>query len=440
MQDTLRRHDLDWVRIGAFALLIAYHTGMYYVTWDWHVKSPFADSTIEPFMLLTSPWRLSLLFFVSGAATAFILRRRPAGFIGSRSLRLLVPLVFGMVVIVAPQTYYEVVEKGIFSDGYLAFWSRYLWADPTFCVGAKCITVPTWNHLWFVAYLWVYSTLLWGVFKLAPRAVDAASSRLARWCSGAGVLLLPIAVLALIRIAMVARFPSTHALRGDWYNHALYASVFAFGFLLAHHDAVWESLRRLRWISLGLAAASYAFIVWYFYGPPSQTMVSDALRNFQRVVYAIDQWASIAAVLGFARQWSPGDSAARRYLTEAVFPFYIVHQTAIVVMAHHLKPIGLAPAVEGPLLIAATFAVCFASFELVRRVAWARPLFGLAPKRGTASTMNDPAYAFSAADSRTSASSNSASPSTPNPSRNTRALSPNQRPSPTRTPSRGSAS
>ena len=64
-----RRYDLDWLRIGAFALLILYHVGMYYVTWDWHVKSPDAGAALEPLMLLTSPWRLSLLFLISGAAT-----------------------------------------------------------------------------------------------------------------------------------------------------------------------------------------------------------------------------------------------------------------------------------------------------------------------------------------------------------------------------------
>ncbi len=55
-----RRYDLDWVRIGAFMLLIFYHVGMYYVSWDWHVKSVHASHTIEPLMLLTNPWRLSL--------------------------------------------------------------------------------------------------------------------------------------------------------------------------------------------------------------------------------------------------------------------------------------------------------------------------------------------------------------------------------------------
>ena len=51
---------LDWVRIGAFGLLVLYHTGMYYVSWDWHVKSPFAGTASEPWMRLLSPWRLYL--------------------------------------------------------------------------------------------------------------------------------------------------------------------------------------------------------------------------------------------------------------------------------------------------------------------------------------------------------------------------------------------
>src|SRR3546814_4589302 len=82
-----RRHDLDWIRVCAFGLLILYHVGMYYVSWDWHVKSPGAGPTIEPLMLLTAPWRLSLLFLVSGAATAFLIGKSASGFLGARSDR-----------------------------------------------------------------------------------------------------------------------------------------------------------------------------------------------------------------------------------------------------------------------------------------------------------------------------------------------------------------
>src|SRR3974390_3312121 len=98
-----RRYDLDWVRIGAFTLLIFYHVGMYYTTWDWHVKSPHASAAIEPLMLMLAPWRLSLLFLVSGVATGYLLARQGARrFLGQRSIRLLVPLAFGIAVVVPP--------------------------------------------------------------------------------------------------------------------------------------------------------------------------------------------------------------------------------------------------------------------------------------------------------------------------------------------------
>ncbi len=375
-----RRHDLDWVRIAAFGLLILYHVGMYYVSWDWHVKSPAASSAIEPLMMLSSPWRLALLFLVSGAATGMLLARRPAGFAAARSRRLLIPLAFGMLVVVVPQPYYEVVEKLGYDEGFIAFYGRYLSADGSFCSAGGCLTLPTWNHLWFVAYLWVYSMLLWVALKWLPGPLARCEAVVARRLRGVGVLLWPAAWLAALRLGLVGLFPSTHALVDDWYNHALFGSVFALGFLIARRDTVWDAMLRLRWMALALAAAAYGFITWYFGTYSDALPPPDALRMAQRAIYALNQWAAIVAVLGFARSFAPGDGPARRYLTQAVFPFYIVHQSAIVVMAYHLKPLALEPAFEGPLLIVATFATCFASYELIRRVAWLRPLFGL-PRR-----------------------------------------------------------
>lgn len=382
-----RRHDLDWVRVGAFGLLVLYHVGMYYVSWDWHVNSPHAGPALEPFMRLTSPWRLSLLFLVSGAATAFLLERsrrapRRPGFLAGRSWRLLLPLIFGMLVIVPPQSYYEVVEKlpGGYHDGYLAFWGRYLAGDDTFCRDGDCLDVPTWNHLWFVAYLWVYTVVIWLLTRWTPDAGRRLGERLAAPLSGWGALLWPALALAVVRLALVGRFESTHALVDDWYNHAQYFLVFALGFLLARAEPFWQALQRLRWPALLLAVAGYGFIVWYFDGndfgdihPPPHW-----LRMTQRVVWAVNQWCAIAAILGFAhRHLRHADNAWLRYLVPAVFPVYILHQSITVVLAYNLKPFGLPPGLEGPLLVLATFASSFAGYEVVRRMGGLRPLFGL---------------------------------------------------------------
>lgn len=374
-----RRHDLDWVRVCAFGLLVLYHVGMYYVSWDWHVKSPFAGPAIEPLMLLTSPWRLSLLFLVSGAATAFLFAKASTGFLRGRSWRLLVPLLFGMLVVVPPQSYYEVVENlpGGYVEGYLAFWGRYLAADPGFCRDGDCLILPTWNHLWFVAYLWVYTVLLWALLRLAPGLVARTGKWLERKLSGVGLLLGPALLLVGVRMALVGRFESTHALLDDWYNHAQYLPVFLLGFWLARAAAVWRRAQDLRWTALGLALASWGFLVWYFGEFTDLSPPSDAMRTFQRGVWGLNQWTSILAVLGFAARHATRDSAVLRYLAPAVFPVYILHQTVIVVLAHNLQPLRMPPLIEGPLLVLATLALCFAGYELVRRVGVLRPLFGL---------------------------------------------------------------
>src|SRR5690242_7486383 len=74
-----RRPDLDWIRVAAFFLLILYHVGMFYVPWDWHVKSDHPIEWLEPVMWLTNPWRLTLLFLVSGCATRFMADKLTAG-------------------------------------------------------------------------------------------------------------------------------------------------------------------------------------------------------------------------------------------------------------------------------------------------------------------------------------------------------------------------
>jgi hypothetical protein len=373
-----RRVDLDWIRIVAFLTLILYHVGMYYVSWDWHVKSPFASATLEPLMFFTNPWRLGLLFVVSGAATAFMIRRLPPGALArTRSWRLLVPLLFGMFVIVPPQSYLEVVERRAMQAAFAEFYLRYVAADRTFCRGNDCLIIPTWNHLWFVAYLWAYTMVIAGILAWREGWRERWAARLERRIAGWGILLWPWLVLAVFRVGLVGSFPSTHALVDDWYNHALYFTLFAFGFVAAHSAPVWDAMDRVRWVALALAFASYAFIAWYFSTYSDKVLPPEALRTFQRVIYALNQWSWIVAACAFAHRYIRSDGPARRYLTDAIFPFYIIHQTAIILFAVWMRPLGLAPLAEGLLLVAATAVACVGTYEIVKRADLLRPLFGL---------------------------------------------------------------
>jgi peptidoglycan/LPS O-acetylase OafA/YrhL len=373
---TERRFDLDWLRIIAFGLLIFYHVGMYYVTWDFHIKSPNASSTIEPLMLLTSPWRLTLLFVVSGAATHFILMRRSAGqFARERSRRLLWPLLFAMLVVVPPQSYFEVIQKGGYSLDYLDFWLRYLKADHTFCKDGKCLDLPTWNHMWFVAYLWVYAMLLALILRFAPTLPERITCAGEAWLRGWRLLALPVAYVTLTRWTLLNLFPSTHNLTWDWLNHATYLPAFLFGVLFLHSDAISANIRALRWPALWLAALSYLFLISYFTYYDS-VVPPLWLRYFQRAVWALNQWTAIIAAFGFAQVLLNRDGPARRYLTGAVFPLYLFHQTLIIVFAWYLRDWQLPSLPEGLLLIVLTAVSCFVLYEIGRRIPFLRALIG----------------------------------------------------------------
>jgi nicotinamide riboside transporter PnuC len=376
--DGARRIDLDWLRIGAFGLLILYHVGMLYVSWDFHVKSQHRVAALEPLMLAINPWRLALLFLVSGVATRFMVRKyAPARLLMSRTARLLPPLVFGMLVVVPPQAYDQVVESMGYGGSFLEFYlSRYLTFGVTFCQPGPCLVLPTWNHLWFVAYLWVYTMVLGAALVVMPDLGRRAERASAAILSGV-VLVVPALLFALYRLVLLPRFPSTQGLMDDWYNHAVYGTVFLFGFVFAHADGVWSQIGRLRWPALLLAAgvlvSGLVLRSLYASGQP----LPLPLKIYAEIAYGFYQWLSIVAVLGFAQRWLTRDSPARRYLTNAVFPYYIVHQTAIIAIAHQLKDYALPAWCEAAIVIAGTMATCIVTYEAVRRVAPLRPFFGL---------------------------------------------------------------
>ena len=99
-----RNYGLDWLRIGAFALLILFHICLYFGPGHWIVKSPREVAWVAWPVAAIVPWRLTVLFAVSGSATAAMMQRYATlgGFLAERTRRLLVPLLFGMLAIVPP--------------------------------------------------------------------------------------------------------------------------------------------------------------------------------------------------------------------------------------------------------------------------------------------------------------------------------------------------
>ena len=375
---------LDWVRILAFGLLLFYHVGMYYVSWDFHIKSPHAGNAIEPLMRLSNPWRMDLLFLVSGAATSFmLLRDGPSGaLLRLRARRLLIPLLFGMLVVVPPQSWLEAMQKHHYTGGYAEFLGLYLAHHKGFCDAAgKCLILPTWNHLWFLPYLFLYTLLLWPVLRRWPTLLNRLGAWLGKSLHGRGLLVWPVLYLGFTLLLLRPSFPQNYSVWGDWFAHSQYLAMFVLGAALARvptaSAGIWQQMVQCRRTALVLGLTAWSMLVmapWLLRETPWP------MRSIGPWVYSVQQWCAIVAALGFAQIHLNRDGPARRYLTEAVFPVYILHQTLILLLAHSLAPLALNPVLEGSLLVALTVLLSFVGFELVRRVRWFRPLFGLTMK------------------------------------------------------------
>ena len=370
-----RRYDLDWLRIVAFGLLIFYHVGMFYVTWGWHVKSVYASPFAEPLMQIINPWRLALLFFISGVAIRFATDKAKSlrRFAGSRLARLGLPVVFGLYVWVMPQAYYQVRQSGEFAGSIMAFWPDYLLLEQKFS-----IITPTWNHLWYLVYVLTYILLTLPLLPLLRRVPETRA-----WKAMTSLPFIVVAVLILPFVAVETwlspRFPTTHAFVGDWANHAHRFMIFLIGFFVAKDAGFWATVDKVWRIAIGLAVATWLVLM-------NGSDIAEILRkhlpvaavqilfNYIKIIYA---WSFILVLLGFGQQFLNRPGPVLRYLTSAIFCYYVLHQTITVVAGYYLTEMRLGVVPEFLALTAITVGGCMAGYEIARRIPWLGILVGI---------------------------------------------------------------
>jgi hypothetical protein len=87
----------------------------------------------------------------------------------------------------------------------------------------------------------------------------------------------------------------------------------------------------------------------------------------------------IVLLLGIAERIRDRPSRWRTRLNEAVFPFYIAHQTAIVLIAWWIRPLQLSNLGQFALILPGTIGASWLFYAIGKASGPLRPLFGLAP-------------------------------------------------------------
>jgi glucans biosynthesis protein C len=377
---TTRRYDIDALRIFAFILLILYHVGMFYVApasdWGFHIKSQYAAEWLQYPMLVLNRWRMPLVFLVSGLAVHFMRRgaTKLGEFAGQRTLRLLVPLAFGMAVVVPIQPYCEWLAKGAIEPGFGHYLLRY-WTE-----GATMARGPhgwTWNHLWYLIYLWLYTLVLAALMPLLESGIGRAFRARVASLRGPALLSLPVLPFAIEAFLLQDCFPETHALVGDWFAHAMYFTAFAYGYLIGTHPGLWDEFMRLRWkalVSTTVCLACYLSARSFIENDGPDWLVAGV--RLARWAY---MWLAIVSILGWTHRGLNRPFRWLPYANSAVYPWYVFHQSLIVAIGFALTPLALGPVLEPTLVLIGTIGGCALLHHfIVRRAGHCGALVGYA--------------------------------------------------------------
>jgi len=388
---TTRRHDIDTLRISAFSVLILYHVGMLYVyDWDFHIKSSHQWAWLQWPMVAVNRWRMDLIFLISGIALGLSKALNAPWRMGLRRSRLLlIPLIFGMLVIVPIQAWVEARVNGAFEAGFGVFLWRYWelrpWDDGGFAGAEFGIT---WNHLWYLAYLWAYSLVLVPLLALI-NLLKCTGIEFRR--PAAGTRLWPIVLVVLPTLAWFAVihwlepiFGDTKALFGDWANHGLYFPVFLFGFMVARNEAFWSELITARYRVLSIAVVG--FVLYFGLRILGQVITAEAAAelpdwNWRAISdsgQAIYAWSALLSILAFGALYLNKPWSWLPLANRAVYPWYILHQSLIVPLAYLLIAWTLPGPVEALGVLTGTVLGCALLVHgAILKVRWLWPLFGV---------------------------------------------------------------
>jgi glucan biosynthesis protein C len=342
-----RRHDVDWLRTMALGLLIVFHVVLSFLPWAAAIGFPQNDQLLAgliPFVALITVWRIPILFLISGMGVRFAMERRDwKQLLGDRTVRILVPYVFGILVL----------------NLVLRFTLPVLGWDAEYA--------PNFGHLWFLLNIFLYFVWLIGIMIWLKDNPDNAFfrflSKVIRWPLGLFLFALPLVLEAWLVN------PKYFSLYLDTLHGWLLGLIcFFIGFVfISLQDDFWPAVARIRWVALIVALSLYLVRLLVF---KLQTEI-DPLT-------ALESMSWMLAILGFGSLYLNKPSRSLAFLSKAVYPMYIVHLPVQFVIAYYLMPLQMPAYLKLAILLAGTFGVSLLLYELVlRRLKWIRPLFGI---------------------------------------------------------------
>ena len=346
---------------------------------QWHVNSAESFAFLDPIMWWLHLWRMPLLFLVSGVGTFYAIGHRTSWqYVKERFRRLYIPFTFGFFTLVPLMVYVERIENyGSFLE----------YIPHMFDGGPYPVGNISWHHLWFILYLFIISLLIAPVLNYTKSGhYNMVRGRLIAIISRKMGLnwLLPIIILS--QLILRQYFPnSTHALYNDWAFFTYYLLFFVSGFMLFTSDKIINALakdRRLYFYQT-LVFTILLFALPSIFGESS--IIQDYSRGITEMVISLS--CGLTAI-GYFKRYFNKDHSSRKVLNEAIYPFYLLHQPALIFVGYVVLQWGVSYGMQAILItLLSLVSIIGCYWFIISKFNVLRVVFGMkkkAPKKALA--------------------------------------------------------
>jgi peptidoglycan/LPS O-acetylase OafA/YrhL len=383
-----RRYDIDWLRIIAILLVFIYHGTRFFDAEDWHLRNAETNPMITGYMSFLTAIGMPLFFTIAGLGTfyalGFLEAREIKGrkYVFLRFVRLMIPFAVGLFTHITLQVYLERVSTGVFTGSFFEFYPNYFNGLYGFNGGNFAFYG---HHLWFLVLLFIFTLLTYNLFKFMRKEKRHKSmARFAKFFSKPGMIYLfplPLFIIEFFYSMFLTDIPRF----GGW-NIISLLILYIYGFILAYDKQFKETIKKHAKVSLIigiLSTIALGILINFtfeelFITPPEGFSYIVLLYWFFRSIFA---WSWLIVILYAGEKYLNKESKARKFLNELVLPFYILHQTLLIVIGYFIIEFNIAIFWKYLIIISLSLVGILLLLLIIREVNSLRFLFGMRVKK-----------------------------------------------------------
>lgn len=354
-----RKYYVDNLRWLWILILIPFHAAMAFNSWESNYIWLYENKILSSIPIFISPWYMPMLFVLAGMSARFSLDRRTfKQFAVERVSKLLVPLITGIVTIVAVMTFYADKFHNNYNGSFLEHY-KVFFTNVSDLTGNDGYLTPA--HLWFVLFLFLISMFSLLLIALQKKFLPKLSF------ANAKTFLLPVLVLFPLIMNPVLNFGGKSI--GE--NLAL----FLLGYYIFSEEDVLKRMTKYRYVYLAIMLVSDIILTFIFVWQGKQTGL------LVTILYTCASWFGILGFIGLARCIFNQNNTFTKYMSSRSFLFYIFHFGWLVVFQYYLSKVTESVAVLFGVAVVGSYVMTFLTCEIIRLIPGLRCLFGVKIKK-----------------------------------------------------------